>query len=215
MQANLVTLIRSLMVFVVIGLYGVSTIASGIALVLTIVVLYMDALDGIIARKLGISSDLGALFDITGDRIVENVFWVYFASIGAVSFWAATIVIARSFFVDWLRTMAFADEGKTPFGDNTMMHTGWTKALVSSRFSRALYGITKALVFVYLGGLLMIQAGVHDYGWAIGQGTMLFLTFVGQVIVWTTVVMCVVRGIPVIWDSHDVLSRKMFPGLLK
>jgi hypothetical protein len=30
MQANLVTLIRSLMVFVVIGLYGVSTIASGV-----------------------------------------------------------------------------------------------------------------------------------------------------------------------------------------
>jgi len=61
MQANLVTLIRSLMVFVVIGLYGVSTIASGVALVLTIVVLYMDALDGIIARKLVISSVLGLL----------------------------------------------------------------------------------------------------------------------------------------------------------
>jgi phosphatidylglycerophosphate synthase len=60
MQANLITLIRSLMVFVVIGLYGVSTIACAVALVLTVVVLYMDALDGIIARRLGCSSDLGA-----------------------------------------------------------------------------------------------------------------------------------------------------------
>ena len=119
MQANLVTLVRSLMVFLVIGLYGVNTVACGIALVLTIVVLYMDALDGIVTRRIGISSDVGALFDITGDRIVENVFWVYFAAIGAVSFWAATIVIARSFFVDWLRAMAFADRGETPFGDKT------------------------------------------------------------------------------------------------
>jgi CDP-diacylglycerol---glycerol-3-phosphate 3-phosphatidyltransferase len=215
MQANLVTLVRSLMVFMVIGLYGVNTIACGIALILTVVVLYMDALDGIIARRLGISSDMGALFDITGDRIVENVFWVYFASIGAVSFWAATIVVARSFFVDWLRTMAFADQGKTPFGDKTMMHTGWAKALVSSRFSRALYGVTKALVFVYLGGLLMIKAGTVDYGWSISHATMAFLILGGQVIVWTTVMMCVLRGIPVIWDSYDILSTKMFPGLLK
>ena len=78
MQANLVTLIRIFLVFLVIGLYKVNTIACGVAVLLTIATLYMDALDGIIARRLGIESDLGAMFDIAGDRIVENVFWVYF-----------------------------------------------------------------------------------------------------------------------------------------
>ena len=215
MQANLCTLIRSLMVFLVIGLYGYNTISSGVAVLLTVIVLYMDALDGIIARRLGLTSDAGALFDITGDRIVENVFWVYFAAIGAVSFWAATIVVARSFFVDWLRTLAFADRGKTPFGAKTMMVAGWTQAIVSSRFSRALYGGTKAVVFVYLGSLLALQSGIVEYGWTVGAETIQILVVTGQVIVWTTVVMCVVRGIPVIWDSHDVLAHKMFPGLIK
>jgi hypothetical protein len=55
MQANLVTLIRSLMVFVVIGLYGVSTITIGVALVLTIVVLYTLRFDGIFSQ--GVSHD--------------------------------------------------------------------------------------------------------------------------------------------------------------
>ena len=214
MQANLVTLIRIFLVFLVIGLYKVNTIACGVAVLLTIATLYMDALDGIIARRLGIESDLGAMFDIAGDRIVENVFWVYFASIGMASFWAAAIVVARSFLIDWLRTLAFVDAGKTPFGSKTMMRSRWAKALVSSRFSRALYGFTKAVVFVYLGAVLLIQSGQAEYGWSIGVSTELLL-LIGQAIVWLTVVMCIVRGIPVIWDSQDVLFRKMFPGLLR
>ena len=214
MQANLVTLIRIFLVFLVIGLYKVNTIACGIAVLLTIATLYMDALDGIIARRLGIESDLGAMFDIAGDRIVENVFWVYFASVGMASFWAAAIVVARSFLIDWLRTLAFVDAGETAFGSKTMMRSRWAKALVSSRFSRALYGFTKAVVFVYLGAVLLIQSGQAEYGWSIGVSTELLL-LIGQVIVWLTVVMCIVRGIPVIWDSQDVLFRKMFPGLLR
>ena len=197
-----------------IGLYKINTIACGVAVMLTIATLYMDALDGIIARRLGIESDLGAMFDIAGDRIVENVFWVYFSAIGMVSFWAAAIVIARSFLIDWLRTLAYVDAGKTPFGKKTMMQSRWAKAVVSSRFSRALYGFTKAIVFVYLGVLLMIQAGQAEYGWPVGI-SMPFLLLVGQAIAWLTVVMCLVRGVPVVWDSQDILFRKMFPGLLR
>ena len=214
MQANLVTLIRIFLVFLVIGLYKINTIACGVAVLLTITTLYMDALDGVIARRLGIESDLGAMFDIAGDRIVENVFWVYFSAIGMVSFWAAAIVIARSFLIDWLRMLAYADAGKTPFGKKTMMHGRWAKAVVSSRFSRALYGFTKAVVFVYLGVLLLIQAGQSEYGWPVGM-SMPFLLLIGQAIAWLAVVMCLVRGVPVIWDSQDILFRKMFPGLLR
>ena len=130
------------------------------------------------------------------------------------SFWAAAIVVARSFLIDWLRTLAFVDAGQTAFGSKTMMRSRWAKALVSSRFSRALYGFTKAVVFVYLGAVLLIQSGQAEYGWSIGVSTEL-LMLIGQAIVWLTVVMCLVRGVPVIWDSQDVLFRKMFPGLLR
>ncbi len=215
MEANLITVVRILLVFVVIGIYQINFYLNLLAVCLTILVLSMDALDGILARKLGISSDLGALFDIVGDRIVENVFWVYFSAISMVSFWAASIVIARSFLVDWLRTMAFAQEGKTPFGEKTMLKESWARALASSRFSRALYGISKAVVFVYLGALLVLESGRVDLGWSISPRLMGWLYTGGSILVWTTVVMCLVRGIPVVWDSRDILTQRLFPGLVR
>lgn len=215
MEANLLTLLRILLVFAVIGLYQVNFYADVVALCLTVITIYMDALDGLLARRLGIASKLGALFDITGDRIVENVLWVYFAVIGMVSLWAAVIVIARSFLVDWLRVVAFSQEGKTPFGEKTMLKTSWTKALVSSRFSRGLYGITKAVVFVYLGALLTLESGRAELGWRLTQSAVEWLQFTGQLLVWLTVLMCIVRGMPVLWDSREVLTRKMFPKILE
>lgn len=215
MEANLLTLLRILLVFAVIGLYQINFYADVVALCLTVITIYMDALDGLLARRLGIASKLGALFDITGDRIVENVLWVYFAVIGMVSLWAAVIVIARSFLVDWLRVVAFSQEGKTPFGEKTMLKASWTKALVSSRFSRGLYGITKAVVFVYLGALLTLESGRAELGWRLTQSAVEWLQFTGQLLVWLTVLMCIVRGMPVLWDSREVLTRKMFPKILE
>ena len=69
-------------------------------------------------------------------------------------------------------------------------------------------------MFVYLGIVLLIQSGQAEYGWSVGVSPGLLL-LIGQAIVWLTVVMCLVRGVPVIWDSQDVLFRKMFPGLLR
>ncbi len=215
MEANLLTLLRILLVFAVIGLYRIAFWTDVAALCLTAVVIYMDALDGLLARRLGIASKLGALFDITGDRIVENVLWVYFAAIGMVSLWAAVIVVARSFLVDWLRVVAFSQEGTTPFGEKTMLKTSWAKALASSRFSRGLYGVTKAIVFVYLGGLLALESGRAELGWRLAESSLKGLQLAGQILVWLTVFMCIVRGIPVLWDSREVLTRKMFPASLE
>ena len=39
------------------------------------------ALDGWVARKRGSASTFGAVFDILGDRIVENALWVIFADL--------------------------------------------------------------------------------------------------------------------------------------
>ena len=120
MTANIITLLRIGLVFVAVLLFGAGFYGQLAAFLLTILIIYMDALDGYVARKLNTASDFGALFDITGDRIVENVYWIYFASIGMVTIWIPIIVITRGFLTDSLRSIAFA-EGKTAFGDKTMM----------------------------------------------------------------------------------------------
>ena len=141
MIANLITLFRLILVFVVISLFGLHVYLDILLVGLIGLILFLDAVDGYVARKLNQTSAFGALFDIVGDRIVECIFWVYFAVVGLIPFWIPVIVIARGFFTDGLRSAAFA-QGKTAFGENTMMTSKWTRALTSSRASRSIYVVS-------------------------------------------------------------------------
>ncbi len=201
MQANLVTLIRVLLVFVVVALFQVNVYMSAAMLVLSVLVIWMDALDGYVARKLGISSDFGALFDIVGDRIVENVFWIYFATVGLIPMWVPIIVITRTALTDVTRSMAF-QTGKTPFGEKTMMESWWARSLVSSRFSRAAYGIIKAFGFCYLGATITLRLAATEWSFAISPDTWSVVLIAGQALVYLVVAFCIVRGLPVLWDGR-------------
>ena len=214
MTANIITLARIGLVFVAVLLYEVGFYGQLLAFMLTILIIYMDALDGYVARKLGIASDLGALLDITGDRIVENVYWIYFTAIGMISFWVPMIVIARGFLTDSLRSIAFA-EGKTAFGEKTMMRSGLTRLLVSSRFSRAVYGVSKAVIFCYLGGFIALKGGIEQFNIALSSKILLSLHLAGQVIVYVVLAMCVTRGIPVLWDGRLYLLEKRYPKIVR
>ena len=74
MAANVITLGRIFLTFFVILLFQSGFYFRVSAIILTLVVISLDSLDGIVARKLGLASEFGALFDITGDRIVEHIY---------------------------------------------------------------------------------------------------------------------------------------------
>jgi len=162
-------------------------------------VLLLDAVDGYVARKLKQTSDFGALFDIVGDRVVENVFWIYFAVVGLIPFWFPIIVIARGFVTDGLRSTAFA-KGKTAFGDKTMMRSRWTRALTSSRASRSLYGIVKTVAFLYLGGIIAMKSA------GIAPESIATFSIIGIVIAGIAVAMCIIRGLPVLIDGWEYIK---------
>jgi len=210
MSANMITVIRIVLAFLTVFLYGRGYQLAFAAFILTIVVIYMDALDGWIARKTGGASDFGALLDITGDRIVENIYWIYFATIGMVSFWIPVFVIARGFLTDTVRSVAFA-EGKTPFGEKTMMRTGVTKLLVSSRFSRGLYGVLKAVVFCWLGFLVAMNKGITAGAISQHEKFMTISELIVSALVWVVFLMCIIRGLPVLWDGRAYILDKRFP----
>lgn len=194
MVANLITLFRLTLVFVVISLFGQHVYLDVLLVAMIGVILFLDAVDGYVARKLNQASDFGALFDIVGDRIVECIFWVYFAVVGLIPFWIPAIVIARGFFTDGLRSAAFAD-GKTAFGEKTMMSSSWARALTSSRASRSIYGIAKTLAFLYLGGVLTFKNFGAYPEFVVG------LELAGVLISAVAVAMCLIRGLPVLVDG--------------
>jgi len=214
MAPNFITIGRVILAFIAIAFFAMNFYFVVAAFVITILVIYLDSLDGYVARRFKLASDFGALLDITGDRIVENIYWIYFAAIGMISFWMPVMVITRSFLVDTVRSLAFA-EGKTPFGEKTMMKSALTRLLVSSRLSRAVYGVSKVVVFCYLGALLALQKAIAARLFHVSSGMMSFLQGLGQVIVWIVVVLCVARGLPVLWDGKEYVLAKRFPRAIK
>ena len=215
MAANIITLGRILLTLPVIILFQGGFVQRIMAVLLIILVIYLDSLDGIVARKLGVASDFGALFDITGDRIVEHIFWIFFTAIGMVSMWVPIIFISRSFLVDSLRTVAYTKEGKTPFGEKSMMRSRFTYFLTASRFSRATYGGGKFTVFVFLGIILIFQIASEEFVSMFPENFLTNFILITNVIVWIVVAMNLIRGLPVLWDGRRFLFEKQFPRALK
>jgi CDP-diacylglycerol--glycerol-3-phosphate 3-phosphatidyltransferase len=209
MEANIITLARIVLVFVGIGLFSFGFYFDLVGAILVVIIIYMDALDGIVARRLNIASKLGALLDITGDRIVENAYWIYFAAIGLVSYWVPLVVITRSFVIDSLRSLAFS-KGKTAFGKDTMMRTPIMKFLTAGRLSRAVYGASKAVIFAYLAGIIVLKSAQAQFGISLPEAVITGIYAVKDVLVYVVVIMCVVRGIPVIFDGWPMLVEKQF-----
>jgi CDP-diacylglycerol--glycerol-3-phosphate 3-phosphatidyltransferase len=215
MAPNLITLGRIVLALAVMLIFELGFYWRLAAVLLTVLVIYLDSLDGFVARKLGQASDFGALFDITGDRIVEHIYLIFYCAMGLISYWVPMIFITRSFLVDTLRSVAFSREGRTPFGRKTMMKSPVTRFLTASRFSRAVYGVSKIAVFVLLGLIFAFRKGFEQgIDWL--SATQVYnLTVVTQVLVWIMVVLNLVRGVPVLWDGRYYLFDKYLPRELK
>jgi CDP-diacylglycerol--glycerol-3-phosphate 3-phosphatidyltransferase len=215
MAANVITLARVILVFMVIVMFQMDFYWRVVALILTIIVIYLDSLDGVVARKLGVASEFGALFDITGDRIVEHIYWIFYTAAGLVSMWVPIIFISRSFLVDTLRGVAFAKEGKTPFGEKSMMRSPITRFLTASRFSRAVYGAGKLVAFILLGLILVFQVSPGFILEWLPKNFINNLILGTKILVWVVVVMNLIRGLPVLWDGRVYLFEKTLPRELK
>src|SRR2546429_6545634 len=137
---------------------GVQTCALPISLTVTSIAL--DALDGHIARKKKMGTPVGAQLDILGYRMIENVYFTYFAVVGMVSLWLPVLFFARGAATDFLRGLAMK-AGHSGWGANAMLRTWWGQALVASRWSRGLYAAMKCLCFCYLGlGVALTRGAV-------------------------------------------------------
>lgn len=196
------------MIFVVVGVWARRTMTElwWIDLMMVFLlgwVIFMDAVDGWVARRRHEDSDVGALFDIAGDRVVELVVWVFFAirrspeGHSYVPYWVPFVIITRTVVTDLIRSVAF-QKGKTPFGKKTMQESVIGRQLVSSRWSRAAYGALKAVVFCALGFVLVLDRMHAEGGWV---GAVRLAT---GALVYLTVGFCVIRAIPVIWDGKGL-----------
>ena len=170
MVANIITLCRLLLTFLVVILFRLHYILD-ITLIFTISGIFiLDALDGYIARKRNETSKVGEVLDTLADRIVENTFWIYFTAIGIIPVWMPIAVMMRGFLTDNLQRF---------FG---YPKVGWKHVLARSRISRLLSGATKMFAFTSLAA-----SGSFEH-YLLVQGSMILALI--------AVVYCLARGLP-------------------
>jgi CDP-diacylglycerol--glycerol-3-phosphate 3-phosphatidyltransferase len=205
---NKITLLRVGVGFLAVNLFGRSAWLNLLAVALTVASIALDALDGHIARKKKMATPEGAQIDILGDRMIENMYFTYFAVVGMVSLWLPMLFFARGAATDFLRGLAMR-AGHSGWGANAMLQSQWGRALVASRWSRGAYATLKCLCFCYLGLELALTRGpvallgpmTMDLHAAIRAGA--------HLLAWMTGVFCLVRGLPVLLEGWKYFSRKL------
>ena len=204
---NKVTAVRVLVGFVAVILFGHGTWSNLIAVLLTVASIALDALDGHLARKKHMATPLGAQVDILGDRMIENMFFTYFAVAGMVSLWLPVLFFARGATTDFLRGLALKS-GYSGWGANAMLQTSWGRALVASRCSRGLYATLKCACFCYLGLELALTRGpVALVGSTAGE-MHLTIRAVAHILTWATAAFCMLRGLPVFLEGWQFFARE-------
>ena len=204
---NKVTALRVLIAFSAVGLFGHGTWANLAAVVLTVASIALDALDGHLARKRQMATPLGAQLDILGDRMIENMFFTYFAVVGMVSLWLPVLFFARGAATDFLRGLALKS-GHSGWGANAMLQTWWGRALVASRWSRGFYAVLKCACFCYLGLELALTRGPVALLGTIASETHLTIRAIAQILTWATAAFCLLRGLPVLIEGWQYFVRE-------
>ena len=197
---NRITLLRVGIGFAAVCLFGYETWTNLAAVVLTVASIALDALDGHIARRRKLATPMGAQLDILGDRVIENVYFTYFAVVGMVSLWLPVLFFVRGTATDFLRGLA-AKAGRAGWGQQSMLHSWWAQALVGSRWSRGLYAAMKCACFCYLGVELALVRGPIALFGPLATDTHLWIRVGAQVITWATAAFCLVRGLPVLIEG--------------
>jgi len=162
-----------------------------------ILIMLLDMVDGMVARRLNQTSLLGSSLDIAVDRALEIILWVVFSCLGLIPLLIPLIVITRGTITDAVRCVGNS-KGEAAFNQ---LKNPINNFLVSSRFMRNFYGAVKGTAFALLTLDLGCQALGHAWaGWI--HSFTLGLS-------WFVIVLTIVRGIPVIAEEVSFLKKPL------
>lgn len=190
--ANTITILRfPLLVGVVSLLYQPNDSLRLVAVLLIAVLMFMDTLDGVIARRRHEESLMGSALDIAADRAVEIVLWVVFAHLRLIPVIIPLVVIVRGTLTDSIRGVA-AQRGLSA---HRMMSSALGKWLVSSPPMRTSYSLVKIVAFLTLAWSLQSR----------GAPSTQAVYETGLNAAWLAMALCIIRGLPVLWEAPDIL----------
>jgi CDP-diacylglycerol--glycerol-3-phosphate 3-phosphatidyltransferase len=202
----MITLFRIFLLIVVFACLSLDGLRGHTAaFILTILLIALDGVDGMVARHLHQESEFGSVFDIVVDRIVESCFWIFFAARGVIPAWFPMIIVSRGFLTDAMRSVALS-RGMTAFGSKSLHKSKVGELLVTSRFSRGLYGVVKVASFLFL--ILIDGMNLNIIRGFLGEEHRQVVMDAGYVMIYFTLLLCLVRGLPVLAESRKFLRPR-------
>ena len=201
---NKVTLLRVVVGFLAVSAFGHGAWMNLLGVALTVGAIALDGLDGHLARKKKMATAVGAQLDILGDRIIENMYFTYFAVLGMVSLWLPMLFFARGAATDFLRGLALK-AGHSGWGANAKLQTCGGHALVASRWSRGTYAALKCICFCYLGLELALTRGPMALLGPLTVEAHEAIRAGAQILAWLTALFCMFRGLPFFLEGGKFL----------
>lgn len=190
--ANWITLARfPLLILLVLVIFFGGAVGRFLAAPGVLLLIVLDAVDGIVARRRAETTLLGSVLDIAADRAVEIVLWVVFASLSLISLVIPITFIIRGALTDSVREIGYAG-GKTA---HAQMHSDWGHWIVAGRPMRAGYGLAKAAAFAMLALTLALQT--VNSPWLEPVWT------AATILSWLATALCIVRGVPVVMEAFQ------------
>lgn len=129
-------------VFFIVFLIGQYTSLKVLSTVLMLLIYAVaelsDLLDGKIARKYGLVTDLGKVMDPFADTLTHITYFVCFLSLSIMPLWAFIIIMWREFSILFVRMLLAKYAGKA------------MPANIFGKAKTVLYAVTTLLSFVYL-----------------------------------------------------------------
>lgn len=200
---NQVTMARiGLVFFLPFLIYPKSLPVRFLAVILAIVLIFMDWLDGFLARHLRESTEFGGLLDIAGDRIVESVFWILLADVRLIPVWIPLVVVSRGILTDTFRAHAYRMQFQV-YGKHTFHQTKLARFLTGHPIMRTGYAVLKGFTFALL--LLSSAFALSTSRFLVYSEALHKVGLYGAVI---TAIVCLVRGIPVLADGLLLVSNQ-------
>ncbi|MFH0868009.1 MAG: CDP-alcohol phosphatidyltransferase family protein [Candidatus Woesearchaeota archaeon] len=106
--ANKITLIRlSILPFIILLLYIGDTLGKLVSIILFLLIIIGDKIDGIVARKLNKATKFGSFLDSIADKLITSLMFIVLFDFRLVPLWAVLLFITRDLTTESVRSINF------------------------------------------------------------------------------------------------------------
>ncbi len=152
-----------------------------------------DMLDGKIARKHGLVTNLGKFLDPLADKMLTTAAFLLFLAIDKMNVWALMLILTREFMVTSVRLLAAK-------GGKVIAASMWGKAKTVAQFIAIIFMLTALEFSTWQTGLLA--------GAALPEAAFTVPLIIGEVLIWISTVLSLIAGAEYVWLNREYFSDK-------